>query len=718
LTSSLFRVIKRPFDADGYLQEMMKETLLSKNSIIQRVWNSQIFSQWLSKLIEGHGGPAGSAARNLSAAKHRFESYAKPLCRMLLNFDCVVETAQMIVKRRTGAESKDADRWLASITEEKMLQLAMVADATDEGLLLTRAMDSEDMDLATLHSDISRFVDRITLLFDKGQCMDLQPGFTAHMRSLLQHERVILLSSGETRIFGGKGAVTPDVTARCLARMRSFTTLAREVVQAEFPDFELFAAFQVFDLADGGTGSKEPSSHEGGNFAVRRLAQVFKVDEAALAAQIKAHRPIALSTKSAGHGFDNKTAWQATVQKTQKHGGTRAAYPVDALMPVLTRYLSFCASTSGVEQSFSAGLRALEPSRLNMQEDCEEATLRFATLKWRRTEAQCELPSSLVQRAREIWVESGFGQSRQHTAQRIDAGVKGCHHRDEGEHAWLKAKRRAVTNAVAASPSGVTVEAADPDSGAWTTRHHKEQEKQRKKQALRRVEALRDGVLLPEEISPDLVEAAAKEAKKDQQRDKAHRNGAKRRAFRIKSGKRLKMPAGTVVWVDPEAQEKVQEAVAEMEFVIAQDKSLDVQLYVLPTLADWKSHTRILMYAALSGAAVAPAQTVADGKGPYLQLKGRLQLRRAVWATPDFTQKHPAVVKVLQEAAGRPGSKWTCYASKAEFEQHVRAKPRDVALALTRGGEALELPRRVLFVTKHAFLTSLVSVDHRATNTA
>jgi hypothetical protein len=713
---------------------MIKETLLSKNSIIQRIWNSQIFSQWLGELIEKHGGPAGSAAKNLSAAKHRFESYHKPLCRMLLHFDSVIETAEMIMKRRPGAEGQDAERWLASITEEKMLQLAMVADATDEGLLLTRAMDSEDMDLATQQSDISSFVDRITLLFDKGQCMNLQPGFTNHMHSLLQHERVILLRSGE-RIFGGNGKITPDVIARCLSRMRSFTRLAREVVQAEFPDFELFGAFQVFDLADGKFKSREPSSHEGGNFAskepsshegrdfansARRLARAFGVDEIALAAQIKFHRPIALRIKSAGHGFDNKTAWQAAVQRTQKHP-SRAAHPVDALMPVLMRFISWTGSTSGVEQSFSAGLRALEPTRLNMSEDSEEATLRFATLKWRRTECQSEELPNLTQRAREIWVESGFGQSRQRAggdSERVDAGQR--RRGREGEGAWLRAKRRAVTDAMTASPHGVEA-AADADHDAWTTGHHKEQEKQRKKQALRRVEAMRDGVLLPEEISPELAEVAAREAKKDKQRDKAHKNTTKRRAFKPRSGKRLKMPAGTVVWVDPEVQEnqKVQQAVLRMEFVSAQEKSMNVQLYVLPTLADWKSHTRLLMYAAFSGAVVAPAQTLVDGKGPYLQLKQRLQQRRVVWATQDFTQKHPAVVKVLQEAAARPGSKWTFYAAQAEFNDHVRAKPRDVALALVRGGgEAAEpeLPPRVLTTTKHALLTSLVVVDHSATN--
>lgn len=452
----------------------------------------------------------------------------------------------------------------------------------------------------------------------------------------------------------------------------------------------------------------------------RRLAQVFRVDAAALAAQILAHRPIAARIKSAGHGFDNKTSWQEAVRKTQGHPSTRDSYPVDALKPVLMRYLAFVVSTSGVEQSFSVGLRSLEPARLNMSEDTEEATLRFATLAWRRTESQCELPKTLVLRARELWVECGFGQSRRHTAERVDAGTKRAGRHCHGEQGWLKAKCRAITEAVAAGASGA--EAADPDvdaDGAWTTRHQKEREKQRQKQHLRRVEALRDGMLLPEEITPGLLEAAAKEAKKDKNRDKAHRSAAKRRAFKIKSGKRLKMSAGMVVWVDPEVQEKVQETVVQKGLVKAEDKSFDVQLYVLPSLAEWKTHTAILMYAALSGALVAPAATVANGKGPFMKCKGGLQRQRVVWATPRFTDKHPKVVKVLQEASERPGSRWKILAAdaKADFLRHVVAKPQHQALALIRSGEVLDLPRKVKVLTKDAFLGHLVVVDRRGTCT-
>ena len=457
---------------------------MSKNSIIQRIWNSQVFTQWLDEQIQQVGGP-GANARNLSAAKHRFESHAKPLCRMLLHFEAVLDTAQKIAQRRSGAEASDASRWLASLTEEKMLQLAMVADATDEGLLLTRAMDTEDADLAALHSNVCHFIERITMLFDKGRCVALEPGFTAHMLKLLQTERVIYLNSGKTRVFGGQ--VAPDIIASCLVRMKCFTKLAREVVSAEFPSYDLFAAFQVFDLGNrsGGPPNGEeggdfgcrsgglPNGEEGGDFAQcsSRLAQVFKVDPAELKAQILAHRPIAARIKASSYGFDNRAAWQAAVRKTQGHHGTKAAYPANALMAVLTRYLAFGMSTSGVEQSFSVGLRALEPARLNMSEDIEEATLRFATLKWQRSESDSELPKLLVQRARELWVECGFGQSRTHTAQRADSGIKRHHSADAepgegGERAWLKAKRHAVANALAETHiDGCDAKAADPDVG-------------------------------------------------------------------------------------------------------------------------------------------------------------------------------------------------------------------------------------------------------------
>jgi hypothetical protein len=48
----------------------MKTTILNSDSIVQKIWNSHIFTAWFERHcneMEGHG-----KVKNLRAAKHRF----------------------------------------------------------------------------------------------------------------------------------------------------------------------------------------------------------------------------------------------------------------------------------------------------------------------------------------------------------------------------------------------------------------------------------------------------------------------------------------------------------------------------------------------------------------------------------------------------------------------------------------------------------------------
>ena len=48
---------------------------------------------------------------------------------------------------------------------------------------------------------------------------------------------------------GEASGVGDNIIRRCLARMRAWNTLARAAVSAEFPNFEVAQAFQIFDLS-------------------------------------------------------------------------------------------------------------------------------------------------------------------------------------------------------------------------------------------------------------------------------------------------------------------------------------------------------------------------------------------------------------------------------------------------------------------------------------
>ena len=106
--------------------------------------------------------------KNLSAAKHRFQSYQKPLGRSTLFFDALIRTAEYTVRERKGSdrgEDKDADAFLTDLDSEQRLQASMMADASDETMLFTRYSDDPDIDHCELASEIDVMLKRLHFLF-------------------------------------------------------------------------------------------------------------------------------------------------------------------------------------------------------------------------------------------------------------------------------------------------------------------------------------------------------------------------------------------------------------------------------------------------------------------------------------------------------------------------------------------------------------------------
>ena len=75
--------------------------------------------------------------------------------------------------------------WLCTVSCQDLLQLALLADATDESLVLVRSMDREQLDLATLHATDADFVKRVDLLFKQGGRMPVESSFAQRCLRLL-----------------------------------------------------------------------------------------------------------------------------------------------------------------------------------------------------------------------------------------------------------------------------------------------------------------------------------------------------------------------------------------------------------------------------------------------------------------------------------------------------------------------------------------------------
>ena len=75
--------------------------------------------------------------KNMGAAKHRYESWAKPLGRFTIFLLAIITTADwMMVTRRGKSEGKDAESFLREVDEVQCLSIALMADSSDEGLAI------------------------------------------------------------------------------------------------------------------------------------------------------------------------------------------------------------------------------------------------------------------------------------------------------------------------------------------------------------------------------------------------------------------------------------------------------------------------------------------------------------------------------------------------------------------------------------------------------
>ena len=82
-----------------------------------------------------------------------------------------------------------ARQWLEYVagSPQHAVQLAMLADAADEGMALTRFCDCEALDVAALSGRISAFLDRLVNLFGPNRACLTAPGYTKHMLETLKH---------------------------------------------------------------------------------------------------------------------------------------------------------------------------------------------------------------------------------------------------------------------------------------------------------------------------------------------------------------------------------------------------------------------------------------------------------------------------------------------------------------------------------------------------
>ena len=197
------RILSRGWAADPTLDDVIQRFVLGPQSPTRLIQYSCHFKQIFATNIRKQEAEisevkAHEFLKDLGFAAHRFESLQKPLSRIILFWPAFLTTLVQISWQRRGLEEGtrvlDFLQWLSP---QKCLLVAMMADAGQESLELTRMVDYQNFPVEDLPFNLSAFMTRLRCLFVGNQPLCLSTGFTGRMLRLLQTDFCLNLPQGK-----------------------------------------------------------------------------------------------------------------------------------------------------------------------------------------------------------------------------------------------------------------------------------------------------------------------------------------------------------------------------------------------------------------------------------------------------------------------------------------------------------------------------------------
>ena len=354
----------------------MQCVFFGKHSIVAAIENSFLFKNRFEHHVSRSTSEVKSVVRSLSLAKQRFDSTQKPIGRFVLWFFPLLQTIVEISRERRGEDSGDkASAFLAYITEEIVLQIAMLADAGDEGEQLVRQFDSESAASEEIGMNINNFLTKVCALFVSDEPVCVLTGYTRHMIDMLSQREILLpsLDGRGVRGIGGPNCITAEILDRCLGRMKVWVRLCQSVISHEFPEWDVLASFSILQVAG---NQRDGMTNEVRDLNIRRLARFFSLEEALLRSELEDLAVLARNHASAT-SCDSVTAWQHTLQRVRATKKRRDRHPCSTLLTVLSRWVAWTPSTSGVEQAFGHGthFQTARQSHASEASECRDMVL-------------------------------------------------------------------------------------------------------------------------------------------------------------------------------------------------------------------------------------------------------------------------------------------------------------------------------------------------------
>ena len=317
------RLLKRPLCHHEVLKGVTAEFVTSSESFAQKVQHSEVFKNWWREAITEKNDEGANdddlflSGVSISAAKHRFSSYALPLGRIARNAGAMVSVLQRVDAMRGALWAKQI---LRNINGRKLLLLALCADAAHTCLDFTRFTDDEGCDIAMLNCQAEKLAKTIHSLFVDGRALTL-PTHTKEMVELLARGHVTVMLDGCAREI----YITDADKQWGLETMREWAAAAQVTLEAEFPCWHLLSCFSIFNLESRRSSDLDVAMKK----SLEKLAKAFKVNAARLQRQFSLLLPVAESLHNDGC-FKNRMAWKEAMVRSHATSKTRARFEAES----------------------------------------------------------------------------------------------------------------------------------------------------------------------------------------------------------------------------------------------------------------------------------------------------------------------------------------------------------------------------------------------------
>jgi hypothetical protein len=230
-------------------------------------------------------------------------------------------------------------------------------------------------------------------------------------------------------------------------------------------------------------------------------------------------------------------------------------------------------------------------------------------------------------------------------------------------------------------------------------------EKQRQKGAKRKAVALMEGTLLPEE-QKDALEDAATEKVQMVKRAKQRLADASKQKKRCSTSVSGDVLRGLPVFMESDAgntSTDFTKALTKLACRIVPERT-EAKVFIVKDLSDLGVRTK--WCAALGGSYVTTVGTLEHGRGPVLLYhEARRDVPRTLWLSPQFRERHPKLVSILQTLAFSTeavdnGSRWRLQDSEQPNTKNVVVLMRKDETVSLKGNKCYDVESFLNLIAK------------------